>query len=89
VKANVAAKLRTHGIDPVEYEAQREAGNKRCGHCATYKPIDDFPFDRTRYDQRHGWCKACISSARRVEAVSREDLRADVLERMQDERNDR
>lgn len=33
---------------------------KRCPHCDTEKPINEFPRSRNKSSGHGGWCKACL-----------------------------
>lgn len=35
--------------------------NKFCTHCETMKPLDEFPGDCSKFDQKSSYCKKCLS----------------------------
>lgn len=52
--AGPAARL---GLTPEAYLAKIDAGLKWCWRCREWHPIGDFPFDRSKSDQRFPVCK--------------------------------
>jgi hypothetical protein len=54
------------GISLEKYLSNRMIGLKRCWKCCEWKPITDFPKDRSRYDGLNAVCFICLRERRKL-----------------------
>lgn len=47
------------GLSVVEYLERRNAGQKRCYRCLSWKPVTEFGIDQSRWDALAAKCTAC------------------------------
>lgn len=58
---------------------------KLCRRCGTYKPLNEFSFDRHQFDGRQCYCKSCQTILRKERSAIRKQGRIPTLVRYSDE----
>ena len=58
---------------------------KLCRRCGTYKPLNEFSFDRHQFDGRQCYCKSCQTILRKEHSAIRKQGRIPTLVRYSDE----
>ena len=58
---------------------------KLCRRCGTYKPLNEFSFDRHQFDGRQCYCKSCQTILRKERSAIRKQGRIPTLVRYSNE----
>ena len=58
---------------------------KLCRRCGTYKPLNEFSFDRHQFYGRQCYCKSCQSILYKERSAIRKQVRIPTLVRYSDE----